>query len=187
MELPILGELRAVLALPEAEFLKRELVAAIDMGDKPRVVNVTVAIKVCARTHDTPQHNNSGGHGAGAAAGAAFTACGVMQDAFFVEHGASFMLHMYPNMKPAHVFSRKFGIADAALRLTMLSHTGEPIHTSLTLLNDATARRFAVKTFRAVMAFMGDRVSSKPLGSAEETVAEVRGRAHAAAACVCRC
>lgn len=95
------------------------------------------------------------------------------QDAFFAEHGASFALNLYPNMKPAHVFSRKFGIADAALRLTMLSHTADPIHTSLTLLNDPTARRFAVKTFRAIMAFMGDRVSSKPLGSGEETVAEV--------------
>lgn len=100
--------------------------------------------------------------------------CPPLQDQFFADASgaAEFQLHKYPNLKPAHVFSRKFGVADSSLQASMLRYQAEPIHTSLTAIADKPLRRTAVKVFRQVQAFMGDRPVAKPAAIAQDIMQE---------------
>jgi hypothetical protein len=69
-------------------------------------------------------------------------------------------------LKPPHMFSRKFGVAESTDSLLRWQH--EPIHTSLTMLQDADHRRLAVKCFRDLLAFMGDRPLARPISLAQD-------------------
>jgi hypothetical protein len=81
-----------------------------------------------------------------------------------------FELHRYARLKPAHMYSRKYAVADAGTDVSMVRWQHEPIHTSLTLLQSPESRRLAVKVFRNILAFMGDRPLSKPLQLAQEVL-----------------
>jgi hypothetical protein len=78
-----------------------------------------------------------------------------------------FELSRLPRLKPAHMFSRRYGVSESA-DSGMLRWQHEPLHTSLLLHNDAEVRRLAVKAFRDILAFMGDRPLSRPIGLAAE-------------------
>lgn len=81
-----------------------------------------------------------------------------------------FELARLPSLKPAHMFSRKYSLSESA-EATLLRWQHEPIHTSLTLLQDAEVRRLAVKAFRDILAFMGDRPLARPIHLAQEVLA----------------
>lgn len=74
-----------------------------------------------------------------------------------------------PALKPPHMFSRKYGVADTS-DTGLLRWQHEPIHTSLSLLQDAEHRRAAVKCFRDILAFMGDRPLARPMTLACELI-----------------
>ena len=65
------------------------------------------------------------------------------------------------------MFSRRYGVSESA-DAGMLRWQHEPLHTSLLLHADAEVRRLSVKAFRDVLAFMGDRPLSRPIGLAAE-------------------
>jgi len=67
------------------------------------------------------------------------------------------------------MFSRKYGVADTS-DTGLLRWQHEPIHTSLCLLADAEHRRLAVKCFRDILAFMGDRPLARPMTLACELI-----------------
>jgi hypothetical protein len=148
LRIPELDDIGEMLRLDEESFLRKELAAAVALNDVDRVVGTTMRLK----------------------------------DRFFEEQAARaeaapasaaahrFELHQYPNLKPAHMFSRKYGIADSVAHTTMLQHTTEPIHTSLTRIDNAALRRVAIKLFRNLMAFMGDRPIAKPMALVAESL-----------------
>ena len=145
LSIPVLDEIRTSLALPEAEFMRRELAAAVAMEDGDRIITLTMRLK----------------------------------DMFFKEEEAaaaregrssSFALRDFPHLKPVALFAKRHGVADTSLAEAMLSHQADPIHTSLTSIDDPAVRRLAVKMFRNALAFMGDKQMSKPLVLAQETV-----------------
>jgi hypothetical protein len=70
-------------------------------------------------------------------------------------------------LKPPHIFSKKYSVADTP-DTGLMRWQHEPLHTSLTLMADAELRRLAVKTFRDVLAFMGDRPLARPHALASE-------------------
>jgi sugar diacid utilization regulator len=78
-----------------------------------------------------------------------------------------FELAKFGRVKPAHMFSRKYGVSDN-VDTGLLRWQHEPIHTSLTMLQDPNSRRLAVKSFRNILAFMGDRPLAKPVALAQE-------------------
>lgn len=78
-----------------------------------------------------------------------------------------FDLARYGRIKPAHMFSRKYGVSDN-IDTGLLRYQHDPIHTSLTMLQDPNSRRLAVKSFRNILAFMGDRPLAKPIALAQE-------------------
>jgi len=72
-----------------------------------------------------------------------------------------------PKLKPPHIFSKKYSVADTP-EAGLMRWQHEPLHTSLTLMSDAELRRLAVKTFRDILAFMGDRPLARPHALASE-------------------
>ena len=99
-----------------------------------------------------------------------------------------FELGRYARLKPPHMFSRKFGpggsdvspaspagVTGVSGDSPMLRWQVEPLHTSLTLLQDPNHRRLAVRAFRDILAFMGDRPQAKPLALAADLLNTVSG------------
>lgn len=148
LRIPELQDVTALLRSDEQSFLRKQLDAAIRARDTERVVGITMRLKSVF-----------------------FDEC--EQKARLAPASAAahrFELHQYPRLKPAHMFSRKYGVADAVAHTSMLQHQREPIHTSLTHIEDPALRRLAVKSFRNVLAFMGDRMLAKPILLAQETL-----------------
>ena len=81
-----------------------------------------------------------------------------------------FALDKFGRIKPPHMFSPRFPATISLAQSGLLRYQHEPIHTSLTLLQSADARRAAVKTFRNILAFMGDRPLSKPVALGAEVL-----------------
>ena len=64
-----------------------------------------------------------------------------LKDMYFQQFGGDFALASYPNLKPPARFAKRHGITVATLRSGMLEHTKEPLHTSLTKIDDPEARK----------------------------------------------
>lgn len=71
-------------------------------------------------------------------------------------------------------FSKRYGVADNGLRSSMLRFTNDTIPQSLTRLQDSSVRRRAVRCFRCITGFMGDRDCPTPLSLAQQLLQEVR-------------
>jgi hypothetical protein len=82
-----------------------------------------------------------------------------------------FALDKFGRIKPPHMFSTRFPPSLSLAQSGLLRFQTDPLHTSLTLLQSADARRAAVKTFRNILAFMGDRPLSKPVALGQEVLA----------------
>jgi hypothetical protein len=82
-----------------------------------------------------------------------------------------FALDKFGRVKPPHMFSTRYPPTLSLSQSGLLRFQTEPLHTSLTLLQSADARRAAVKTFRNILAFMGDRPLSKPVALGHEVLA----------------
>ena len=138
LQLEVLDEIRAVLALGPEDFTRRQLSAAVANRDGPRVVELTMALKA----------------------------------SFFADEQRlkEFELWKYPNLKPPHMFSRKFGVFVSGLENQMLKFQAEPIHSSLTLIESPSTRRTAVRLFRHILAFMGDKPLTKPISLASQLI-----------------
>ena len=110
-----------------------------------------------------------------------------IKEIFFDKAGGLFQFEKFPGLKSKNQFAKRFGVAHDRLRDGMLDWSREPIHTSLTRIDDhdPAIRAMGVKLFRSVMGYMGDRHYTYPLMLAQEVLKhglEVRcGRA----ACVC--
>lgn len=78
------------------------------------------------------------------------------------------------------LFSKRYGVADNGLKSSMLRFTRETLHTSLMRVSDSNARRQAIKVFRCITGFMGDRDVPTPLLNAQELLQEVRCDSRAA-------
>ena len=81
---------------------------------------------------------------------------------FFEQAGGMFQFAKYPNLKKPAQFARRFGLTHESLKNGMLSWTSEPLHTSLTKMDDPRAKKAATKMFKNMMGFMGDRHYSYP-------------------------
>jgi hypothetical protein len=80
-------------------------------------------------------------------------------------------LERLPKVKPPHMFSSKFAATVTVAESGLLRWQLEPIHTSITLLQEADARHAAVRCFRNILAFMGDRPLSRPIPLGQEVLA----------------
>jgi hypothetical protein len=72
-------------------------------------------------------------------------------------------LHFFRAVKPPHMLSSRFASTVGIAESRILCWQHEPLSTSLTLLASADARLLAVRSFRGILAFMGDRPLSQPL------------------------
>lgn len=79
-------------------------------------------------------------------------------------------LDRFPRVKPPHMFSSRYPPSMSINESGLLRYQHEPLHTSLTLLQSSEARRAAVKCFRNILAFMGDRPLSKPIAQGQEVL-----------------
>ena len=79
-------------------------------------------------------------------------------------------LERLPKVKPPHMFSSKFAATVTVAESGLLRWQLEPIHTSITLLQEADARHAAVRCFRNILAFMGDRPLSRPIPLGQEVL-----------------
>jgi len=82
-----------------------------------------------------------------------------------------FAVHRCPLLKPPHLFS-SYPLSAPRLDERMASWQSAPASTSLTRISDTAARRTAIRAFRSVQAFMGDRASARPLQAGREVVAK---------------
>ena len=88
-----------------------------------------------------------------------------VQDAFFKDNTVDFQIQKFPNLKPPHVFSRKFGVVDSSLQASMMRFQADAIHTCLTHIVDKDLRRTAVRVFKSIQSIMGDRPSAASAGA----------------------
>ncbi|KAA0165511.1 hypothetical protein FNF31_01856 [Cafeteria roenbergensis] len=173
--LPLLTEMRHLLALPRHEYLHRQLAAAVRQGDEDRVAELTMEIK---RAYFLGPDEEAGADVAanGADAAAAGAAGGPKPLPSRLER---FALHRCPLLKPPHLYA-SYPLSAPRLEQRMTSWQPGPASTSLCRINDASERRSAVRAFRCVQTFMGDRPGAKPIeagiDAVERAVASARGR-----------
>jgi hypothetical protein len=79
-------------------------------------------------------------------------------------------LHFFRALKPPHMLSSRFASTVGIAESRMLCWQHEPLATSLTLLASADARLLAVRAFRGILAFMGDRPLSQPLAAGADVL-----------------
>ena len=145
LSIPVLDEIRATLALPDAEFMRRELAAAVSTEDSARIIGLTMRLKDMFFSEEEQAARTEG-------------------------RLPAYQLKDFPHLKAAALYSKRHGVSDAALTNSMLEHQAEPMHTSLTKIEDPAVRRLAVKMFRNSMAFTGDKQMAKPLVLAQESI-----------------
>lgn len=81
------------------------------------------------------------------------------------------LLEKYSRLKAPHLFSPKFPTSCTISQSGMLRWQPDPISSSLTILPTGEARKLAVRCFRAILGFMGDRPLARPLAAGAEVVA----------------
>lgn len=123
-----LEEIQRLLSLPEDKFVRLQLKRANEIGDKDRVVNREIRLK----------------------------------DIFLDMYGQLFDFSAScPQLRNPMdwAYSKFFGLSmnKNAMAMGFLQHTEVPIHQSLTKLDDAVDSKSAVKAFKNLMGFMGDR------------------------------
>lgn len=91
-----------------------------------------------------------------------------IKEIFFAQAAGLFKFEQYPNLKPRNLFAKRYGVHNDHLKKGMLSWTNEPLHTSLTRLDDAEHKRLATRVFKNIMGYMGDRQYSYPTMLAHE-------------------
>lgn len=127
-----LQEIERVLALPEADLTKMQLKKAIELNDPQRVIHREVALKMMFLRQNHRQFE--------------FSRFGRMRDP--VEYAcAKFMSFM----------KNKTKIAEG-----MLKFDSKPIHISLIEMEDPKESKLAVKMFKNVLGYMGDRKYANP-------------------------
>jgi hypothetical protein len=138
ISLPLLTEIRQLLALPRQDYLHRQLASAVKQRDEERVAELTMEVK----------------------------------QSFFDEPGklAQYAPYRYPLLKPPHLFSAGYSLSAPRLEERMMSFQSEPITTCLTRISDGGVKRAAVRAFRCIQSFMGDRAGTRPVDSAVEVL-----------------
>mmetsp|Transcript_31673 Transcript_31673/g.50588 ORF Transcript_31673/g.50588 Transcript_31673/m.50588 type:complete len:429 (-) Transcript_31673:34-1320(-) len=89
----------------------------------------------------------------------------------FFEQESTRELHRLEYFKPLKTpqeFAANTGVIASGLQATMLSHSTTPIPSSLTRMDSTPAGSLAVKIFRALLGYMGDRQYSYPVTLAHE-------------------
>jgi hypothetical protein len=154
LTLPQEAEMRRVLALPPAQLERMRLAAAVDRGREDIVLEVTLAIK----------------------------------SRFFEDEAnrERYRLDLFALLKAPQEFASlaggrggggsstnpalSFANAQGGLEQGFMCHSSTPIHTSLSRLPSPAAVSLAVKIFRAILGFMGDRPYSYPTSLAHEVL-----------------
>eukprot|EP00602_Paraphysomonas_sp_CaronLab_P010658 CAMPEP_0185037120 /NCGR_PEP_ID=MMETSP1103-20130426/31086_1 /TAXON_ID=36769 /ORGANISM="Paraphysomonas bandaiensis, Strain Caron Lab Isolate" /LENGTH=1566 /DNA_ID=CAMNT_0027574947 /DNA_START=35 /DNA_END=4735 /DNA_ORIENTATION=+ len=130
---PTITEIQTTLGLPEDKFVRKQLTRATEMGDEDRRINREIRLKdLILDMHGTMFEFGP--------------ACGVLRN----------------GMEWAS--SKFFGIGTNKTELCkgMLKYTTAPIHQSLTAMHDNKEAKEAVKQFKNLMGYMGDRKYQYP-------------------------
>eukprot|EP00604_Paraphysomonas_vestita_P004322 CAMPEP_0174825570 /NCGR_PEP_ID=MMETSP1107-20130205/42882_1 /TAXON_ID=36770 /ORGANISM="Paraphysomonas vestita, Strain GFlagA" /LENGTH=423 /DNA_ID=CAMNT_0016057299 /DNA_START=2702 /DNA_END=3973 /DNA_ORIENTATION=- len=129
---PEIIEINALLSLPEDKFVRKQLKRAKEIGDSDRVVNREIRLR----------------------------------DLFLDMYGGLF--EFGPNCSVVRnaqewASAKFFGMNKMKLAMGMLIHTTTPIHQTLTPLDsNPTESKIALKAFKNLMGFMGDRKYNYP-------------------------
>lgn len=127
-----LEEIERILALPEADLTKMQLKKAIELNDPQRVIHREVALKMMHLRQNHRQFE--------------FSRFGRLRDP--VEYASAKFMSFMKN---------KTKIADG-----MLKFDSKPIHISLIEMDDPKVSKLAVKMFKNVLGYMGDRKYANP-------------------------
>jgi len=79
-----------------------------------------------------------------------------------------YRLENFPNLKSPEEFAANTGVIAPGFKAGMLSHSNVPIPSSLAALPSTPANSLALKIFRALLGYMGDRQYSYPISLAQE-------------------
>ena len=93
-----------------------------------------------------------------------------IKEIFFLEHGGKFQFSSFINLKRRSQFAKRYGVSQDHLRRNMLQWTDEPIHTSLTNMDDLECKRLATRYFKNILGYMGDRQYSYPVLLGHEVI-----------------
>lgn len=87
-----------------------------------------------------------------------------LKDLFFQVNKDQFQFQKYSQLhSPANWVSLKFMCLNKEeLQLSMLKHTNNPIHNSLTQVQDKQVQKLSKQTFKNLLAWMGDKTYSDP-------------------------
>jgi len=125
-------EIERLLGLPEEELVKLQLKKANELGDPDRIINREIRLK----------------------------------EMFLVAYGSLFKLPMCSILKDPEAWaaSKFFGLAfnKKELAAGMLKHSTNPIHSCLTDVESEDEKKLAVRQFRSMQAYMGDRAYPYP-------------------------
>eukprot|EP01138_Halocafeteria_seosinensis_P015798 gb/GECG01016122.1/.p1 GENE.gb/GECG01016122.1/~~gb/GECG01016122.1/.p1 ORF type:complete len:2167 (+),score=323.76 gb/GECG01016122.1/:1-6501(+) len=142
-------EVVSLLELNEGDFLRKALSAAVEEKDTERVISITMRLKEMFFQEIHQEY------GEGNEDPFALWNFPKLKDPIALVAGS-------PRSPSAHSFPKT--------TKETVCWQQEPIKTSLTNLSDPYTRRLAVKTFRSILAFMGERNSSRPCELASELI-----------------
>jgi hypothetical protein len=126
---PCIVEIKATLGLPEDKFVRKQLVRAKEMGDEDRRINREIRLKdIFLQTH---------------------------KEMFRFERSTCKIIREEGDWASFKLFA--LGRSKVELAEGMLRHTINPIHQTLTLMDNSKDAKEGTKQFKNLMGFMGDR------------------------------